>query len=201
MVTAEGREIDGDEILYIIARQRLAAGTLSGPVVGTQMSNLGLEQALRKLGLDFQRAAVGDRYVMEILKAKGGMLGGETSGHTICLDRTSTGDGTVTALQVLSAMVESGQSLAQLAAGMHKLPQVLINVRIHGAAKPLLAHPGVRASVAAVEQQLAARGRVLLRASGTEPLIRVMVEVDDAAQAQRSAETIAEAVRQSALLA
>jgi phosphoglucosamine mutase len=201
MVTAEGREIDGDEILYIIARQRLAAGTLSGPVVGTQMSNLGLEQALRKLGLDFQRAAVGDRYVMEILKAKGGMLGGETSGHTICLDRTSTGDGTVTALQVLSAMVESGQSLAQLAAGMRKLPQVLINVRIHGAAKPLLAHPGVRASVAAVQQQLAARGRVLLRASGTEPLIRVMVEVDDAAQAQRSAETIAEAVRQSALLA
>ena len=200
MITAEGHEIDGDEILYIIARQRLAAGTLSGPVVGTQMSNLGLEQALRQLGLGFERAAVGDRYVMEILKAKGGVLGGETSGHTICLDRTSTGDGTVTALQVLSAMVESGQSLAQLAAGMRKFPQVLINVRIEGAAKPLLAHPAVRASVMAVEQQLAARGRVLLRASGTEPLIRVMVEADDAVLARQSAETIAEAVRQSTLV-
>lgn len=195
LVSHDGREIDGDEILFILARQRLAAGTLQGPVIGTQMSNLGLEQALRALGLGFERAQVGDRYVLELLKRHGGTLGGETSGHTLCLDRTSTGDGTVTALQVLAVMIESGLTLAELARGMKKFPQVLINLRIEGAAKPLLEHPAVKAEVAAVEQQLGSRGRVLLRASGTEPLIRVMVEADDALLTQQMADRIAERVR------
>ncbi len=195
LVTHDGRAVDGDEILFIIARQRLQAGLLQGPIVGTQMSNLGLEQAIRALGLGFERAKVGDRYVLELLKATGGMIGGETSGHLLCLDRTSTGDGTVTALQILAAMAESGLSLAELTRGMNKFPQVLINLRITGAAKPLLEHPAVIAEVAAVEQELGARGRVLLRASGTEPLIRVMVEADEPALTQRMAERIASRVR------
>jgi len=159
------------------------------------MSNLGLEQALRALGLEFERAKVGDRYVMELLKAKGGVLGGETSGHTICLDRTGTGDGTVTALQVLAAIVESGQTLEQLLAGLRKFPQVLINVRVAGGARALVEHASLLAEVAAVEVELGTRGRVLLRASGTEPLVRVMVEADEAALSRRMAERIAERVR------
>lgn len=198
LVTHDGRVIDGDEILFIIARQRLQAGVLQGPIIGTLMSNLGLEQAIRALGLGFERAKVGDRYVLELLKARGGMIGGETSGHTLCLDRTTSGDGTVTALQVLAAMVESSQTLAELAQGMKKFPQVLINVRIQSAAQPMLEHAAVKAEVAAVEQELGARGRVLLRASGTEPLIRVMVETDEPALTQCMADRIAERVRQLA---
>ncbi|MES2883336.1 MAG: phosphoglucosamine mutase [Pseudomonadota bacterium] len=198
LVTHDGREVDGDEILFIIARQRLQAGLLQGPVIGTLMSNLGLEQAIRGLGLGFERAKVGDRYVMELLKAHNAMIGGETSGHTLCLDRTTTGDGTVTALQVLATMVETGRTLAELSQGMSKFPQVLINVRIQGAAKPMLEHADVQAEVAAVEKELGARGRVLLRASGTEPLIRVMVEADEAALTQAMANRIAERVRQLA---
>lgn len=198
LVTHDGREIDGDEILFIITRQRLQVGALQGPVIGTLMSNLGLEQAIRALGLGFERAKVGDRYVLELMKQHGSSLGGETSGHTLCLDRTSTGDGTVTALQVLAAMVESERSLASLAEGMKKFPQVLINVRIQGAAKPMLEHALVKAEVVAVEQELGARGRVLLRASGTEPLIRVMVEADDPELTQIMAARIAERVRQLA---
>lgn len=195
LVTHDGREVDGDEILFIIARQRLQAGVLQGPVIGTLMSNLGLEQAIRSLGLGFERAKVGDRYVLELLKTHNATLGGETSGHTLCLDRTTTGDGTVTALQVLSAMVENGQTLAGLAEGMTKFPQVLINLRIQVPPKPLLEHPAVKAEVAAVEKELGARGRVLLRASGTEPLIRVMVEADELALTQKMAERIADRVR------
>lgn len=198
LVSHDGREIDGDEILFIIARQRLAAGQLRGPVIGTLMSNLGLEQAVRALGVGFERAKVGDRYVLELLKLHGSSLGGETSGHTLCLDRTSTGDGTVSALQVLAVMVETGLSLAELAQGMKKFPQVLINLRIAGHAQPLLEHPAVKAEVAAVELALGARGRVLLRASGTEPLIRVMVEADDAELTLQMAERIADRVRQLA---
>jgi len=195
MVSHDGREVDGDEILYLIARQRLASNSLRGPVVGTLMSNLGLEQALKGLGLQFERANVGDRYVMELLKARGGMLGGETSGHTLCLDRTSTGDGTVTALQVLAAVVESGQGLAELVSGMRKMPQVLINIRVSGGAKELVAQAAVQAEVRQVELELGARGRVLLRASGTEPLVRVMVEADDAELTRAMAERIAEQIR------
>lgn len=195
MLTADGREVDGDEILFIIARSRLAAGALRGPVVGTLMSNLGLERALETLGIEFQRAKVGDRYVMEMLKAGGGELGGETSGHTLCLDRTSTGDGTVTALQVLAAMLDTGRSLGELASGMSKFPQVLINVKLAGKADAVMASPAVQAAVREAEARLGARGRVLLRPSGTEPLIRVMVEAQEEGETQSAAEFIADQVR------
>lgn len=194
MVDGEGNEIDGDQILYVIARARLAAGELRGPVVGTQMSNLGLQRGLEALNIDFRRAKVGDRYVMEMLRETGGMLGGESSGHTICLDRTTTGDGIVTALQVLAALVGQGRTLQELASGMHKFPQVLINVPVRGKAKDVLERAAVRDAEAATVQALGARGRVLLRASGTEPLIRVMVEADDDALAQSSAQSLAAAV-------
>lgn len=195
MVDADGNAVDGDQILYVIAKARLAAGTLVGPVVGTQMSNLGLETALRAAGCEFLRAKVGDRYVMELLRAHGGTLGGETSGHTICLDKTTTGDGAVTALQVLSAMVQQKQSLAALVASMPRYPQVLINVPVTGKARGVLEAASVSAAVTASEQRLQSRGRVLLRASGTEPLIRVMVEAEAAPLAQAEAEHIAAAVR------
>jgi len=198
MIRTDGSTVDGDEILYVIACHRHAAGSLRGPVVGTQMSNLGLEQALTKLGMDFERARVGDRYVLERLKARGGTLGGETSGHTLCLDRTTAGDGTVTALQVLAALLESKMSLAKAVKGMHKHPQVLVNVRLASAAKPVLENAAVRKAESAVVQKLGTRGRVLLRASGTEPLIRVMVEADDLKLAQQGAGTIADAVRKAA---
>lgn len=195
MVGAGGEEIDGDEILYVIARSRLAAGGLTGPVVGTQMSNLGLERAFDALGIAFKRAKVGDRYVLEMLKEHGGSLGGETSGHTLCLDRTTTGDGTITALQVLAAMIESGRGLAELAGGMSKFPQILINVKLVGAADPVMAAPSVKAAVTEAEARLGTRGRVLLRPSGTEPLIRVMVEAQEASETRSVAEFIAERVR------
>lgn len=198
LVDAQGQEIDGDQILYIIAKARLAHGPIQGPVVGTLMSNLGLENALKDLGCGFERAKVGDRYVMELLKARNGTLGGETSGHTICLDKTTTGDGTVTALQVLAAMMRSGQTLSALAAGMSKYPQVLINVKLNGKAAPILECASVKAAEAASRKRLGSRGRVLLRASGTEPLIRVMVEAADAEETRREAELIAQAVREAA---
>jgi phosphoglucosamine mutase len=195
MVDAQGNEVDGDQILYAIARMRHEAGALSGPVVGTLMSNLGLEQALIAMGIEFKRAQVGDRYVMEMLKASGGVLGGESSGHTICLDRTTTGDGIVTALQVLTAMVRSGRGLDALVADMPRHPQILINVPVSGSAAEIMAADEVTAARAEVEAQLGRRGRLLLRASGTEPLIRVMVEGDDAAETRRAAEYLAERVR------
>lgn len=198
MLTADGREVDGDEILFIIARSRLAKGALRGPVVGTLMSNLGLERALEALGIAFRRARVGDRYVLEMLKDGGGELGGETSGHTLCLDRTTTGDGTITALQVLAAMLESGRPLGELASGMSKFPQVLINVRLAGAAEAVMATAAVRQAVADAERRLGARGRVLLRASGTEPLIRVMVEAQEEGETRSAAESIAAQVRAAA---
>lgn len=195
MLTADGREVDGDEILFIIARSRLASGQVRGPVVGTLMSNLGLERALETLGVPFKRAKVGDRYVLEMLKAHGGELGGETSGHTLCLDRTSTGDGTITALQVLGAMLESGRSLAELASGMIKFPQVLINVRLSVPSDSVMTAPRVEAAVTEAERRLGTRGRVLLRPSGTEPLIRVMVEAQDESETRSAAEFIADEVR------
>ena len=195
MLTADGREIDGDEILYIIARHRMASGALNGPVVGTLMSNLGLEVALTEAGVGFRRAKVGDRYVMEMLREHGGELGGETSGHTLCLYRTTTGDGTITALQVLAAMLESDRSLGELADGMRKFPQVLINVKLSGPADGVMASPAVRAAVVETERRLGQRGRVLLRPSGTEPLIRVMVEAQEEAETRAAAEYIAQSVR------
>ncbi|GAC1625567.1 MAG: phosphoglucosamine mutase [Nevskia sp.] len=198
MVTADGVAVDGDEILYVVARQRLETGTLRGPVVGTVMSNLGLEQALTALGIGFERAAVGDRHVLERLRASGGIIGGETSGHTICLDRARTGDGIITALQVLEAMQRSSLPLSALIGDMRKLPQILLNVPVTGKAKPVLESPAMVAALRAVEQELQGRGRVLLRASGTEPVIRVMVEAEELGETQAAAERLATAVRESA---
>ncbi|HEX4895367.1 MAG TPA: phosphoglucosamine mutase [Solimonas sp.] len=195
LVDGQGREIDGDGILYIIARARLATGGVRGPIVGTLMSNLGLEHALQKLGLPFERAKVGDRYVMELLRAKGGILGGETSGHTICLDKTTTGDGLVSALQVLAAMRRQQASLADLVRDLKTYPQQLINIPVKGKAAALLKDPAVLAAEQATQARLAGRGRTLLRASGTEPLIRVMVEAEDPDETRREAEFIAAQVR------
>jgi phosphoglucosamine mutase len=194
MVDHLGRIVDGDQILYIIARDRAARGELRGPVVGTLMSNLGLELALRKLGIGFRRAAVGDRYVLAMLKDEGGTIGGETSGHILCLDRATTGDALVSALQVLEVMRRSGQTLAQLAAGMPRLPQVMLNVKVARRYDPASV-PAVAAAVAAVEGRLGGEGRIVLRPSGTEPVIRVMVEARQEALARSSAEEIAAAVR------
>jgi phosphoglucosamine mutase len=197
MVDHLGRLIDGDQLLYIIARDRAQRGELEGPVVGTAMSNLGLEIALRQQGIAFRRASVGDRYVLAMLKDTGGVLGGEASGHIICLDRTTTGDALIAALQVLSVMRRTGQTLAQLAAAMPKFPQVLLNVKVDRRFDPL-ARPAIAAAVAAAERQLGSEGRVVLRPSGTEPLIRVMVEGRDAAQTAACAEHIAAAVQAAA---
>jgi len=197
MVDHLGRLLDGDQLLYIIAKDRAERGELQGPVVGTVMSNLGLEIALRELGIGFHRAKVGDRYVLAMLKEKDGVLGGETSGHILCLDRTSTGDALVSALQVLAVMRRTGQSLAQLAAGMHKFPQVMLNVRVAQRFDPMSV-PAVAKVVAGVEQSLGGDGRVVLRASGTEPLIRVMVEGREEETTARCAAVIAEAVKAAA---
>jgi phosphoglucosamine mutase len=197
MVDHLGRVVDGDQLLYIIARDRAARGELAGPVVGTVMSNLGLELALAELGIGFRRAAVGDRYVLAMLKDEGGTIGGETSGHILCLDRTTTGDALISALQVLDVMRRTGQSLAQLAAGMPVFPQVLINVRVAQRFDPESV-PAVRQAVAKVQERLAGEGRVVLRPSGTEPVIRVMVEAREQATARASAEEIAAAVKATA---
>jgi phosphoglucosamine mutase len=194
MVDSRGHLLDGDQLLFIIARDRAQRGELKGPVVGTLMSNLGLELALRELGIAFRRAAVGDRYVLAMLKEEGGVLGGETSGHILCLDRATTGDGLVSALQVLDVMRRSGRSLDELAAGMERLPQVLLNVRVARRFDPA-AVPKVASAVAAAQAQLAGAGRIVLRPSGTEPLIRVMVEGREEQLARVCAERIAEAVR------
>ena len=189
-----GRIVDGDQILYILARARHEAGTLTGPVVGTVMSNLGLEVALRERGIEFRRAAVGDRYVLSLLRETGGMLGGETSGHILCRERTTTGDGLVSAMQVLEVMQHTGRSLAELAAPMRKFPQVLLNVKVVERFNPSEI-PSVCEAVQRVEARLGGTGRVVLRASGTEPVIRVMVESREEAGAKAAAAELAEVVR------
>jgi len=194
MVDNRGEVVDGDELTFIIARERHGRGAVHGPVVGTQMSNLGLEHAILALGLEFRRAKVGDRYILEMLRAGGGTLGGETSGHIICLDLTTTGDGIISALQILEAMVRSGQTLHDLKAGMSRYPQHLVNVRMDRRVD-LQAMPGVDEAVRQAEAELGGAGRVLLRPSGTEPLLRVMVEGRDAGQVQRLAHGIADVVR------
>ncbi len=193
MVDNLGRVVDGDQLLYIIARSRQATGELKGPVVGTLMSNLGLELALRDLGIGFRRARVGDRYVLAMLKETGGVIGGETSGHVLCLDRATTGDALVSALQVLAEVRRTGLTLAQLAAGVPHFPQVLLNVRVAKRFDPSQV-PEIRAAVADVERELGESGRVVLRASGTEPVIRVMVEGRDEAHTRACAERIVRAV-------
>ncbi|MEI2265389.1 phosphoglucosamine mutase [Erwinia sp. CGal63] len=194
MVDHLGEKVDGDQILYIVAREGLRQGQLRGGVVGTLMSNMGLELALKQLGIPFARAKVGDRYVLEKLQEKGWRLGAENSGHVILLDKTTTGDGIVAGLQVLTAMVRNHMSLHDLCSGMKLLPQILVNVRFSGANDPL-EDAQVKAVTAEVEKELHGRGRVLLRKSGTEPLIRVMVEGEDEAQVTALAHRIADAVK------
>ena len=196
MVDHKGELVDGDELLYIIAMSRKSEGKLTGPVVGTLMSNLGLEQALAQQGIPFRRAAVGDRYVLAMLEKLGGILGGENSGHIICLDRATTGDGIVAALQVLQALHVSGKTLADARAPVRKYPQVLVNVKTQSRVD--LKTPRVQAAVSAVEKKLDGRGRVLLRPSGTEPVVRVMVEGEEADLVGALAEDIAAAVRAAA---
>ncbi|HEX9772960.1 MAG TPA: phosphoglucosamine mutase [Steroidobacteraceae bacterium] len=196
MADAQGRLMDGDHLLYVIARDRRAQGELKGPVVGTVMSNLGLEHALAAEGIAFMRAKVGDRYVLALLKEHGGVLGGETSGHLLCLDRTTTGDGLVSALQVLAAMKRTGQPLSELAAGMPHYPQVMVNVRVQERIDPAKS-AAIQAAVQSAERQLGASGRVVLRASGTEPVIRVMVEGREPGEVNRLANELAETVRKA----
>ena len=196
MVDENGEIVDGDEILYIIARSRLNNGGLVGSVVGTLMSNLGLEVALRELKVGFERVAVGDRYILERLSEQGWTLGGEPSGHIICRDRTTTGDGIVSALQVLAEINKTGKSLGELRRGMLKFPQQLINVPLGTSrACDIMACSSVAHAVDAVEHDMGDEGRVLLRPSGTEPLIRVMVEGRDAEVVASKADSIAAAVR------
>jgi len=192
MVDRNGELVDGDELLYIIAAARNKQDTLAG-VVGTLMSNLGMERALEEAGIGFERAKVGDRYVMEKLKEHGWALGGEGSGHLICLDCTTTGDGIVSALQVLRAMVEQGKELHELKSGMRKYPQTLLNVRLKEQ-RDVLGLPEVVAAVAEAEAALGKRGRILLRPSGTEPLIRVMVEGEDGAEVEAVARKLADLI-------
>jgi len=198
MVDAHGEVVDGDELLFIIAAARQQTGTLQGAVVGTVMSNLGLEQALNERGIAFTRAQVGDRYVLEMLQQNGGRLGGESSGHIICLDRTTTGDGIITALQVLAIGRQTGQPLAVLKSGMQKCPQRMINVPILQNSAQIISLPGVQTARRVAEQKLGTHGRVLLRPSGTEPLIRVMVEGFDAQLVDTVAYGLAEAVKLAA---
>ena len=197
MVDHLGRLVDGDQLLYIIARARKQAGTLRGPVVGTVMSNLGLEVALRESRIEFQRAAVGDRYVLGMLRDTGGILGGETSGHILCLDKTTTGDGLVSALQVLAVMKKTGLSLAELASGMLKFPQVLLNVKVAKRFDPSKV-PAVQDAIRGIEKRMAGDGRVVLRASGTEPVIRVMVEGRNEETTRSAATELAEVVKAAA---
>jgi phosphoglucosamine mutase len=197
MVDHLGRIVDGDQLLYVIAHARAADGTLRGPVVGTVMTNLGLELALKDLGIDFRRAAVGDRYVLSLLREEGGILGGETSGHLLCLDKTTTGDGLISALQVLSIMKQTGRSLAELTAGMTRCPQVLLNVKVERRFDPDTS-VAVQDAVRAIEAELKDSGRVVLRASGTEPVIRVMLEGRDEATIRTHAERLAQVVRAAA---
>lgn len=194
MVDHLGNVIDGDQLIYIIARDSLKTGRLNGGVVGTLMSNLGLEIALNKLGVAFLRSNVGDRYVMELLQERGWSIGGENSGHVLNLNIASTGDGIVAGLQILTAMLRSHMSLHELCQGMEMFPQTLINVRFNEGDNPL-DNADVKSAVTEAEKSMGKEGRVLLRKSGTEPLIRVMVEAHEDSVSQKWAESIADAVR------
>ena len=194
MVDHLGNKVDGDQILFIIAREALRSGQLKGGVVGTLMSNMSLEIALKMLGVPFVRANVGDRYVLEKMVEHNWTLGGENSGHIIIADKNTTGDGIIASLAVLSAMVQHRLSLNELASAVQLFPQVLINIRFAGGDNPL-ENEAVKAVAADVEKRLEGKGRILLRKSGTEPLIRVMVECEDGVLAKQCAEEIAEAVK------
>ena len=196
MVDADGQVVDGDELLYVIAKSGFLRGRLKGGVVGTQMSNLGLERALETCGIPFERAKVGDRYVLERLREKEWQLGGEASGHLICLALTTTGDGIVAALQVLSAMVHSGHTLRELRNGMHKLPQALANVETRDPTAAAAAGP-LREAVRQAAAELGSHGRVVIRPSGTEPVLRIMVEGEDSDRVSDCVKALETAARQA----
>jgi len=193
MIDHKGHILDGDDLLYIIAKHRTMAGVFKGGIVGTVMSNIGFELAVRQLGLEFVRTPVGDRYIMSELREREWQLGGEPSGHIVCLATTTTGDGVITALQVLAAMRAQQLSLAEIRIGFEKYPQVLINVKCESRGD--LESKPVQQAVKAVEKELGDKGRVLLRRSGTEPLVRIMVEGEDAAQVQKLAEHLADVIK------
>ncbi len=193
MVDATGRLFNGDELLYVLAKDRIERGQFLGGVVGTLMTNLAIESAIKGLGIGFERANVGDRYVLELLKQKGWIIGGEGSGHLLCLDQHSTGDGTIAALQVLAAMSQSKQSLAQLLDSVKIFPQVLLNIKFK-AGYDWKSDEKLRSHIAQVESDLKGKGRVLIRASGTEPVLRIMVEAQDGDVAMSSAKSIAQLV-------
>lgn len=197
MVDEKGNVIDGDEIIFIIAREAMKSGQLQGGVVGTKMSNLGMEVALEKLGIPFARADVGDRYVMEMLLAKGWRIGGENSGHVLNLSLASTGDGIVAGLQVIAAMLRANMKLSALNSGFTRFPQRLINVKFADPTKNPLESDEVIAIVDTAEKEMGESGRVLLRKSGTEPLLRVMVEAIDKSLSDYWAEKIADVVKKS----
>ena len=193
MVDATGRLFNGDELLYVLAKDRIARGQALGGVVGTLMTNLAVENAIKGLGIGFERAKVGDRYVLEVLKQKGWILGGEGSGHLLCVDQHSTGDGTIAALQVLAAMSQNKQSLAQLLDSVKIFPQVLLNIKFK-AGYDWKSDEALNKQIAKVESELKDVGRVLIRTSGTEPVLRVMVETKDADTAMKAAKSIADLV-------
>lgn len=197
MVDEKGNLIDGDQLLYVLAMARHEKGTLRGPVVGTVMSNLGLEHALKAQKIEFRRARVGDRYVLEALRDCGGVLGGETSGHLLMLDKATTGDAMICALQILAVMQESGKPLSELAAGMPKYPQTMVNIRTERRMDPGQSTE-IQAAIAIAEGELAETGRVVLRASGTELVIRVMVEGEDEDQVLSLAHRLASVVAAAA---
>ncbi len=196
MVDSAGKVYDGDELLYAVVKHRAGREKVAG-VAGTLMTNLGMEQAIVRMGIPFGRAKVGDRYVLEMLREKGWLYGGENSGHIICLDKHTTGDGLVSALQVLTSIRESGKTLAELTADLALYPQVLINVKV-ARGFDWKSHPSIAKAQAEVETALAGRGRVLLRPSGTEPVLRVMVEGEPRAAIESGAQAIAAAVRLAA---
>lgn len=195
MVDHKGRILDGDDLLYVIVKHRSQTSELVGGVVGTVMSNLGFEQAIKQLGLDFIRVPVGDRYIISELSKREWHLGGEPSGHIVCMATTTTGDGIITALQVLAAMQQQRKSLAEITSDLVKFPQVLLNVKV-AQPNPSLDNPRIQQAIADVEQALGAKGRVLLRRSGTEPLIRVMVEGEDGESVKKFAEQLANVVKE-----
>jgi phosphoglucosamine mutase len=189
--------VDGDEVLFIIANSKKREGRLQGGVVGTLMTNFGLEKALNQQNIPFQRAAIGDRYVLEMLRKEGWLLGGETSGHIICLEQTTTGDAIVAALQVLHELISTDQDLHTTKQGMTKYPQTLINVPVMEKSA-LEKSPIIQQAIKDAEQDLAGNGRILLRPSGTEPLVRVMVEGPDGSQVRQLAKQIASTVAENA---